>query len=130
MWSAARTGTRTEARVRGGGFFERVYAVVRQIPRGRVATYAQVAALVGVPRGARAVGWALGALGGARATEIPWHRVVGAGGRIAPRTGHGQRRRLRAEGIRFRGERVDLTRHGLFPGRIRGGKRPARSAGC
>ena len=43
-------------------FFERVYEAVRAIPRGRVVTYGQVARLVGVPRGARAVGWALRAL--------------------------------------------------------------------
>ena len=98
-------------------FFERVYALVRRIPRGRVATYGQVAALVGVPRGARAVGWALRALSEARAARVPWHRVVGGGGRISPRAGPGpllQRRRLRQEGVRFRGERVDLARHGLL----------------
>ena len=63
-------------------FFERVYALVRRIPRGRVATYGQVAALLGVPRGARAVGWALRGIG-ARAARVPWHRVVGQGGRIS-----------------------------------------------
>jgi len=66
-------------------FFERVYEAVRAIPRGRVATYGQVARLVGVPRGARAVGWALRALDPRRARAVPWHRVVGAGGRISPR---------------------------------------------
>jgi methylated-DNA-protein-cysteine methyltransferase related protein len=93
-----------------------VYAAVRTIPRGRVATYGQVAAMVGVPRGARAVGWALRALSTATARAVPWHRVVGAGGRISPRAGAGpelQRKRLRAEGIRFRGAAIDLRRHGL-----------------
>jgi methylated-DNA-protein-cysteine methyltransferase-like protein len=102
------------------GFFERVYTLVEQIPLGRVATYGQVAALLGVPRGARAVGWALRALGRRRAATIPWHRVLGAGGRISLRAGNGaavQRRRLRAEGVRFRGGRVDLERHGLLQGR-------------
>ena len=99
------------------GLFARVYALVRQIPRGRVATYGQVAAMLGVPRGARAVGWALRALPEAQAARVPWHRVVGAGGRISPRGGPGpeiQRRRLRAEGVTFRGALVDLTRHGLW----------------
>jgi methylated-DNA-protein-cysteine methyltransferase-like protein len=98
-------------------FFERVYAAVRAIPRGRVATYGQVARLVGVPRGARAVGWALRALDPARERAVPWHRVVGAGGRIPPRAGDGsfrQRRRLRAEGVAFRAGHVDLRRHGLL----------------
>ena len=98
-------------------FFERVYAAVRAIPRGRVATYGQVARLVGVPRGARAVGWALRALDPRRARAVPWHRVVGVGGRISPRAGAGpmrQRRRLQSEGVRLRSGRVDLRRHGLL----------------
>ncbi|HEY8147429.1 MAG TPA: MGMT family protein [Vicinamibacteria bacterium] len=98
-------------------FFERVYAAVRAIPRGRVATYGQVARLVGVPRGARAVGWALRALDPRRERAVPWHRVVGAAGRISLRAGAGpvlQRRRLRSEGVRLRSGRVDLRRHGLL----------------
>ena len=94
----------------------RVYAAVRRIPRGRVATYGQVALLAGTPRGARAVGWALRALRGRQASKVPWHRVVGAGGRLSPRAGGGeslQRTRLRAEGVAFRRGRVDLRRHGL-----------------
>jgi methylated-DNA-protein-cysteine methyltransferase-like protein len=97
-------------------FFERVYEAVRAIPRGRVATYGQVARLLGLPRGARAVGWALRALDPRRERVVPWHRVVGAGGRISPRAGAGpalQRRRLRAEGVAFRGAHVDLRRHGV-----------------
>jgi methylated-DNA-protein-cysteine methyltransferase-like protein len=93
-----------------------VYAVVRRIPRGRVLTYGQVARILGKLRGARAVGWALRALGGAQAERVPWHRVVGAGGRISLRAGPGpelQRRRLRREGVRFRGGCVDMERHGL-----------------
>jgi methylated-DNA-protein-cysteine methyltransferase-like protein len=96
-------------------FFESVYALVSRIPRGRVATYGQVAALVGVPRGARAVGWALRGIG-ARAARVPWHRVVGKGGRISldgRPAGEVQRRRLRQEGVRFAGGHVDLEHHGL-----------------
>jgi methylated-DNA-protein-cysteine methyltransferase related protein len=97
-------------------FYERVYAMVRRIPRGRVATYGQVAALLGVPRGARAVGWALRGIG-ARSARIPWHRVVGHGGRISldgRPSGVLQRRRLRLEGVRFVRGRVDIARHGLL----------------
>jgi methylated-DNA-protein-cysteine methyltransferase related protein len=100
-----------------GRFFERVYALVARIPPGRVVTYGQLAALLGVTRGARAVGWALRVLDEPRARRLPWHRVVGAGGRISPRAGIGpvvQRQRLRAEGVRFRGGRIDLDRHGLL----------------
>jgi methylated-DNA-protein-cysteine methyltransferase-like protein len=101
----------------GDRFFERVYGLVRNIPRGRVVTYAQVAAMLGVARGARAVGWALRALPEAWAPLVPWHRVVGAGGRISLRAGLGpeiQRRRLRAEGVGFRRGHVDLARHGFL----------------
>jgi methylated-DNA-protein-cysteine methyltransferase-like protein len=101
-------------------FYERVYAMVRRIPRGRVATYGQVAALLGVPRGARAVGWALRGIGG-RDARIPWHRVVGHGGRISldgRPSGVLQRRRLRLEGVRFVRGRVDVARHGLLTGGV------------
>jgi methylated-DNA-protein-cysteine methyltransferase-like protein len=97
-------------------FFAEVYAAVAAIPRGRVATYGQVARMLGLPRGARAVGWALRALRPEQARRVPWHRVVGAGGRISPRVGPGpglQRRRLVAEGVRFRRGCVDMARHGL-----------------
>ena len=97
-------------------FFASVYRAVRTIPRGRVATYGQVAGWLGVRRGARAVGWALRALSPAAARRVPWHRVVAAGGRIADRAGAGpelQRRRLRAEGVRFAAGRVDMRRHGV-----------------
>jgi methylated-DNA-protein-cysteine methyltransferase-like protein len=95
-----------------------VYDLVRRIPRGRVLTYGQVARLLGVSRGARAVGWALRALPASREPGVPWHRVVGAGGRISPRAGPGpelQRRRLRAERVRFRLGCVDLERHAWYP---------------
>jgi len=102
-------------------FFDRVYALVCRIPRGRVASYGQVAALLGVPRGARAVGWALRGIG-ARAARVPWHRVVGQGGRISldgSPAGVVQRRRLRQEGVRFTSGRVDMQRHGLEFLRVR-----------
>lgn len=90
-----------------------IYAVVRRIPRGRVATYGQVAALAGRPGGARQVGYALHALrdpGG-----LPWHRVINAQGTVSPRSEpgaeHHQRARLEAEGLVFDGSgRLDLKR--------------------
>ncbi|MBI3913673.1 MAG: MGMT family protein [Chloroflexi bacterium] len=93
-------------------YFSRVYALVRRIPRGRVATYGQIARALGMPRGARTVGWAMRA----GDEKIPWHRVVNARGGISVRPTPGyreQRARLRAEGIRFgRDARIDLEKYG------------------
>jgi methylated-DNA-protein-cysteine methyltransferase-like protein len=79
---------------------------VRKIPRGRVSTYGAVAAAAGFPGRARQVVWAL------RAGEpaLPWHRVVGAGGRILlpGQSGLEQRLRLRQEGVHFQGDRVAM----------------------
>lgn len=80
-----------------------VYAVVQRIPRGRVATYGQVAVMSHLGRLARQVGYALHAL--PDNTTVPWHRVVNARGEISRRAIHGaeceQRIRLELEGIRF-----------------------------
>ena len=85
------------------GFFERVYEVVQQIPEGMVATYGQIARLVGEPRKARYVGYALHS--NPRPGEIPCHRVVFADGRLASGFAFGgegvQRRLLEDEGIAF-----------------------------
>jgi len=87
---------------------ERIWQVVALIPRGRVATYGQVAALAGMPRHARLVGRTLRDL--PDGTRLPWHRVVNATLRISQRRGSDghteQRRRLEAEGISFVGERI------------------------
>jgi methylated-DNA-protein-cysteine methyltransferase-like protein len=93
--------------------YARIHAVVRRIPRGRVATYAQVARLAGIPGQARRVGYALHAL--SEGSSVPWHRVVNARGMVSPRATPGaeleQRLRLEAEGVAFdqRG-RLDLAR--------------------
>jgi len=97
---------------RSTGAHARILAVVRRIPRGRVASYGQVAALAGFGGRARLAGYALHAL--PEGTPLPWHRVLGAGGRISlmkldPAAATTQRLRLEREGVRFdaRG-RVDL----------------------
>jgi methylated-DNA-protein-cysteine methyltransferase-like protein len=84
--------------------YDRINAVVRRIPRGRVATYGQVAMLAGLPGHARQVGYALAAL--PAGSRVPWQRVVNAQGRISLRgDGSGydllQRAMLRREGVRF-----------------------------
>ena len=68
----------------GDSHYRRIYAVVRRIPKGRVATYGQIAALAGLPGHARQVGYAL-----RRASEtlrLPWHRVINAQGRVSQRS--------------------------------------------
>jgi len=85
--------------------------VVRSIPRGRVATYGDVASAIAPPCSPRQVGWALKrAPAGMR---LPWHRVLAAGGRIAlpGESGLEQRLRLRAEGVAFQGLRVRMDLH-------------------
>ncbi len=68
-------------------FFEQVYLIIRQVPKGRVASYGQIARLLGRPHGARAVGYALRALiykrGARRYANIPWQRVINSRGEIS-----------------------------------------------
>ena len=86
-------------------FFERVYRVVQQIPRGKVASYGQIAAILGHPQAARTVGWALNALTAERAVQVPWQRVINSAGRIsisrADLSADIQRARLEEEGVEF-----------------------------
>ena len=85
--------------------YSRIYAVVRRIPRGRLATYGQVARLAGLGGHARQVGYALHAL--TDESRVPWHRVINAQGRVSPRSTPGwddvQRQFLEAEGVCFDG---------------------------
>jgi len=107
----------------GSDRYARIYRVVRRIPRGRVATYGQVAELADLPGCARQVGYALHALRDAD-DEVPWQRVVNARGEISRRAESGvepvQQRMLEAEGVEFdvRG-RLDLQRVQWRPRRAR-----------
>ncbi|UPT74828.1 MAG: MGMT family protein [Elusimicrobiota bacterium] len=97
--------------------YERFYEVVARIPRGRVATYGQVAALAGLPRHSRHVGYALAALTGDR---VPWQRVINSRGEISsrdyPDAVRGQRARLEDEGVEFDGRgRVPLKKYQWKP---------------
>ncbi|MBI2962721.1 MAG: MGMT family protein [Deltaproteobacteria bacterium] len=87
--------------------------MVRRIPRGRVATYGDVAAAIGRPGAARAIGRALAALPAPMARTVPWQRVVNAAGGISRRDPEAmalQRELLEREGVRLRrGGRVDLA---------------------
>jgi methylated-DNA-protein-cysteine methyltransferase related protein len=85
---------------------EKIRETVRKIPRGRVATYGDVARAAGFPGAARQVVWALRK----SSPGLPWHRVIGAGGhiRLPGEAGFEQRTRLASEGVRFRRERIDM----------------------
>ncbi|MBQ3562159.1 MAG: MGMT family protein [Clostridia bacterium] len=98
------------------GVFERIYNVVSAIPKGKVATYGQVAMLAGNPRWARVVGYALH--NNPKPGVIPCHRVVNREGRVAEAFAFGggnrQRELLEAEGIIFEKDgTVDLTKYGM-----------------
>ncbi len=84
-------------------FYEAVYRLVRQIPRGRVMTYGQIATILGCPRAARAVGYAMHASG--NRDDVPWQRVINSKGRISAKTEVErplvQRMLLEAEGVVF-----------------------------
>jgi methylated-DNA-protein-cysteine methyltransferase related protein len=89
--------------------FEKIHAVIRRIPRGKVATYGAVAKAAGFPGASRQVVWALRAA----KSPLPWHRVLGAGGKILlpGENGVEQRLRLETEGVQFRGGRVNMSGH-------------------
>lgn len=126
--------SRASAPAAGAARRGRILAVVAHVPRGRVVTYGQVAALAGLPRHAREVGRVLAAL--PEDSGVAWQRVINAGGRVSPRGWAGdeglQRRLLEREGVAFdaRG-RVDLARFGWEPDEERlppGGRRDRAAA--
>jgi methylated-DNA-protein-cysteine methyltransferase-like protein len=92
-------------------FHRAVYRLVGEIPRGQVATYGQLAAILGWARAARAVGYAMRLC----PPDVPWHRVVNASGGISLRANVGgmltQRVRLEQEGVAVRRGRIRLDRH-------------------
>ena len=96
-------------------FYDQVYAVVRRVPRGRVTSYGRVARMLGRPKAARAVGYALSALAQKRepVPSVPWQRVINSQGRISTPNMDGgadlQAALLRAEGVAVSDDlRVDL----------------------
>ena len=98
-----------------------IYKIVKKIPRGRVATYGQIAALAGMPRAARQVGYALRAM--PDNVKMPWHRVVKADGRVSMRLKDWQsggddlqKILLEAEGVAFDDTgKIDLKRYRWEP---------------
>ena len=98
--------------------WHRIYAVVRKVPKGRVATYGQIAFLAGLKGHARQVGYALNAL--PDGSSVPWHRVINAQGKVSPRAEPTyvviQQRLLEGEGVEIGvGDRISLKRFGWKP---------------
>ena len=89
--------------------FDEMKAVIRKIPRGKVATYGAVAKAAGFPGAARQVAWALRGTDG----RLPWHRVLGSAGKILlpGAAGLDQQLRLQSEGVAFRGGKVRMDLH-------------------
>jgi methylated-DNA-protein-cysteine methyltransferase-like protein len=97
--------------------YRKIYAVVKRIPRGKVASYGQVARIAGFPRHARVVGYALHALKSGNSEKVPWQRVISAQGHISLKDFDGgaiiQRKLLEQEGIEFGiNDKVDWERFG------------------
>lgn len=99
-------------------FTEKAITIIKKIPRGKVATYGQIAALAGNPLGARQVVRVLHSSSDKH--NLPWQRVINSQGRIALPPGEGyetQRRLLRREGVKFRGDKIDLDEYQWIPRR-------------
>ncbi len=112
---------------KNAGGWDYIYRTVKRIPRGRVVTYGQLAKFLRVPGGARTVGFAMA--GCPSGHGIPWHRVVGAGGRLLPREPYASKQRmlLETEGTTFAGMKVDLAAHEWQPKKSKA-SRPKRNA--
>ncbi|MDR3021751.1 MAG: MGMT family protein [Clostridiales bacterium] len=98
-------------------FFEKVYQVVKQIPKGKVASYGVIAFVCGNPKMSRQVGWALHC--NPDNSEIPCHRVVTKQGKLSTAFAFGgmesQRQMLLQEGVKFKGDLVDMSQCAIVP---------------
>lgn len=106
-----------------------VYRLIKKIPRGRVTTYGGLAKALRLPGGARAAGYAVAATPKGRG--IPWHRVIGAGGRVRVPEPYAslQRRLLETEGVEFDAGTIDMERFGWSPARRKPRPRKRKRAG-
>ena len=107
--------------------WDRVYRLVKQIPRGHVTTYGALAKALREPGGARVVGYAMASTPGGQG--IPWHRVVSAGGKLRMPEPHAskQRRLLETEGVDLSRASIDMDRYGWLPKRPKPRKSKAKS---
>jgi methylated-DNA-protein-cysteine methyltransferase-like protein len=107
-----------------------IWRLVRQIPRGCVVTYGDIARALRPPCNPRLIGRALGKA--PPGLSLPWHRVLAAGGRIALPGEYGldQRMRLQTEGVTFSGKRVRMKQHQWKPGRKESAREKQRRRPC
>jgi len=105
-----------------------VYRLVKKIPRGRITTYGEVAKALRLRGGARAAGHAMAACPNGRG--IPWHRVVGAGGRLLIREPYAslQRKLISSEGVVIGGRTIDMKRYGWSPKKAKSKVRKIRTS--
>ena len=98
-------------------FYQRVIAIIKSIPEGKVATYGQIATYAGNPRAARQVSFILHS--SSEKENLPWHRVINSKGSISLKHGHGyelQKQMLKKEGITFKeNDCIDLKRFLWIP---------------
>lgn len=104
-----------------------VYRLVKRIPRGHVTTYGDLAKSLRLRGGARAVGYAMAACPSGRG--IPWHRVIGAGGRLLIPEPYGakQRKLLETEGVAIEGMRIDMEIYGWAPSKAKAVKSKSKN---
>ncbi|MCG6147806.1 MGMT family protein [Leptospira levettii] len=111
----------TTSNSKSPNFYESVYNIVKKIPKGKVTTYGHIALLLGNPRAARTVGYALNSLKKDRESKIPWQRVINRQGRISFKgdsfRADLQKKILQTEGVFFDlgGDQLDFGKYGWFP---------------
>jgi methylated-DNA-protein-cysteine methyltransferase-like protein len=118
LWFKAVTIEKMDQETQVDSFADRVKQIIKAIPKGKVATYGQIAMMAGNPRGVRGVVWILHS--SSQKAGLPWHRVINRKGEISLPYGEGyeeQKARLEAEGVQFDWEdRIDLDRFLWRPG--------------
>ena len=90
-----------------------VFTIITNIPRGKVATYGQIAKIAGIPSHARLVGRILSQL--PAKTSLPWHRIVNSRGRITNPDKQRQTNKLAEEGVTLINDRINLKLYGWYP---------------
>jgi methylated-DNA-protein-cysteine methyltransferase-like protein len=112
-WDLQRMKVKLKRSSEGSSFSQRIKALIKSIPKGKVSTYGQIAALAGNPRASRLVVWTLNSF--SQKEKLPWHRVINSKGGISLKPGQGyeiQKMLLQKEGIKFEeDDSIDLKKY-------------------